>query len=147
MLYITNKICDDNFIDEVDIYFNYYALKYIEHSDLVKRIINDIDGAKWLGGDIIETRHGKTIIQNISSGCKALIIAVLNPNLTVSFIEAGNNVFELALELSKSMEIHIYTQNRVVIKHNHSCNVNFNGKIMTAKEWMDISLGGYNERV
>ena len=53
MLYITNKICDDNFIDEVDIYFNYYALKYIEHSDLVKRIINDIDGAKWLGGDII----------------------------------------------------------------------------------------------
>lgn len=108
MLYIyTKRPLDNVFVEDVE---NYFYLKYkdIYKYSITLEIIKEIDKAEVVGSDVLRTRFGTTNLLNISSGSKALLIAITQTNKIVNFIEAGQNIFDKALELSKQYDMHIY---------------------------------------
>lgn len=147
MLYVLSeksKIDKDNFIFDVDIYFDrtFNDFGTLEPDPIVNKILKEIDGAKIIEKGIVETKFGVARIPNLSSGCKALLIAAKNPDIIVNFTEAGKNVLRLAVELSQDIDIHIFTQNKIVFGGFNDVIVNVNGEEMTVNEWIKRSITG-----
>lgn len=143
MLYISTSIDSidkSKFVDDVDIYFNFDLANNLKSDKIIDRILEVIDGAHIINGNVVETKFGVTTLSNLSTGCKALIIALLNPGLTVNFTEVGDNVVELAVELSKNRDLHVYTRNSVVFGKNLDTVVNLDGKEMTAREYIEYTV-------
>ena len=98
MLYLyTQKPAEDVYVHDVE---SYFYLKYasIYKHPIALQWIKEIDGA-------LRTKFGITVPLNISSGSKALLIAITQTDCVVNFIEAGQNIFDL----------HIYTDNNVLL--------------------------------
>lgn len=145
MLYINtslDSIDKSKFVDDVDIYFNFDLANNLKSDKIIDRILEVIDGAHIIAGNVVETKFGVTTLSNLSTGCKALIIAYLNPRLTVNFILVGDNVIELAVEISKDNDLNIYTRNSVVFGKNLDTVINLDGKEMTAKEYIEYTVFG-----
>lgn len=145
MLYVKTKLSKEDekrFIDDVEVYFRYFLMDDIEPNDLVNKILLEIDGATNLKGRYIDSRFGGTCTENLSSGCKALLIAVYNQDKIVNFTEAGINVVKLAVELSQTMDLHIYTQNIITFAKHRDVIINLDGKEMTCIEWVLHYEGG-----
>lgn len=144
MLYITSNIDPNNkkYLDDVVSYFDFEFYRYVKPDKIVNKILEEIDGAHIISNDIVETKFGRTIITNLSTGCKALLIAAKKSGLIVNFTEAGNNVVELAVELSKDIDMHIYTRNRIAFHKNHNFIINHNGKEMTVGDLLGIAIAG-----
>lgn len=143
MLYIYSSLKSidrKKFVNDVEIFFNFDLAYNLKTDKAINKILKTIDGAHIINGNVVETKFGVTTLSNLSTGCKALIIAWLNPSLTVNFIEVGDNVVELAVELSKSRDLHVYTRNSVVFGKNLDTVVNLDGKEMTAREYIEYTV-------
>lgn len=108
MLYIAyNKIDKASTIFDVDGWFdvNFHSLPETKEN---KRLIKEIDHAELISADTVRTPFGVTSLSNLSSGCKAALLAA-NTNYIVSFDEAGDNAFEAILKTAKAQDIKIAT--------------------------------------
>lgn len=143
MLYIYSSLKSidrKKFVNDVEIFFNFDLAYNLKTDEAINKILKTIDGAHIIAGNVVETKFGVTTLSNLSTGCKALIIALLNPGLTVNFTEVGDNVVELAVELSKNRDLHVYTRNSVVFGKNLDTVVNLDGKEMTAREYIEYTV-------
>ena len=143
MLYIYSSLKSidrKKFVNDVEIFFNFDLAYNLKTDEAINKILKTIDGAHIINGNVVETKFGVTTLSNLSTGCKALIIAWLNPSLIVNFTEVGDNVVELAVELSKNRDLHVYTRNSVVFGKNLDTVVNLDGKEMTAKEYIEYTV-------
>ena len=143
MLYIYSSLKSidrKKFVNDVEIFFNFDLAYNLKTDESINKILKTIDGAHIINGNVVETKFGVTTLSNLSTGCKALIIAWLNTSLTVNFTEVGDNVVELAVELSKNRDLHVYTRNSVVFGKNLDTVVNLDGKEMTAKEYIEYTV-------
>lgn len=143
MLYIYSSLKSidrKKFVNDVEIFFNFDLAYNLKTDEAINKILKTIDGAHIINGNVVETKFGVTTLSNLSTGCKALIIALLNPGLTVNFTEVGDNVVELAVELSKNRDLHVYTRNSVVFGKNLDTVVNLDGKEMTAREYIEYTV-------
>lgn len=143
MLYIYSSLKSidrKKFVNDVEIFFNFDLAYNLKTDEAINKILKTIDGAHIIAGNVVETKFGVTTLSNLSTGCKALIIALLNPGLTVNFTEVGDNVVELAFELSKNRDLHVYTRNSVVFGKNLDTVVNLDGKEMTAREYIEYTV-------
>ena len=143
MLYIYSSLKSidrKKFVNDVEIFFNFDLAYNLKTDEAINKILKTIDGAHIINGNVVETKFGVTTLSNLSTGCKALIIAWLNTSLTVNFTEVGDNVVELAVELSKNRDLHVYTRNSVVFGKNLDTVVNLDGKEMTAKEYIEYTV-------
>ena len=143
MLYIYSSLKSidrKKFVNDVEIFFNFDLAYNLKTDEAINKILKTIDGANIINGNVVETKFGVTTLSNLSTGCKALIIAWLNQSLTVNFTEVGDNVVELAVELSKDRVLHLYTRNSVVFGKNLDTVVNLDGKEMTAKEYIEYTV-------
>ena len=143
MLYIYSSLKSidrKKFVNDVEIFFNFDLAYNLKTDEAINKILKTIDGANIINGNVVETKFGVTTLSNLSTGCKALIIAWLNQSLTVNFTEVGDNVVELAVELSKDRDLHVYTRNSVVFGKNLDTVVNLDGKEMTAKEYIEYTV-------
>lgn len=143
MLYIYSSLKSidrKKFVNDVEIFFNFDLAYNLKTDEAINKILKTIDGAHIINGNVVETKFGVTTLSNLSTGCKALIIALLNQGLTVNFTEVGDNVVELAVELSKNRDLHVYTRNSVVFGKNLDTVVNLDGKEMTAREYIEYTV-------
>ena len=108
MLYLyTQKPAEDVYVHDVE---SYFYLKYasIYKHPIALQWIKEIDGA-------LRTKFGITVPLNISSGSKALLIAITQTDCVVNFIEAGQNILDKVIELADKYDLHIYTDNNVLL--------------------------------
>lgn len=91
MLYLSTKYADikNNLIYDVEAGFRIFK-KSIINNPLYWEIVHDIDKVSEINGDYIKTPFGGTSSDNLSSGCKALLLAVAT-GTWVNFLEAGDN--------------------------------------------------------
>ena len=82
-----------------DVQYEMSKLKIVNNK-LNSEVIKKIDKATLLdNGDIIDRFGNKTSIENISTGCKAVLVLANNPDKTVSLMEYGVNAVQTALRL------------------------------------------------
>ena len=127
-IYSKVKYGSKTYVDDVDKFFEVAKKSIVKHSKY-RDIIRSIDKAAYVSNDTIRTAYGITGIHNLSSGCKALLIATAYPTYKVNFEEAGDNVIELAVELSKKYNIQIVFNRTAAIK-NGDTEIEFNGEKM-----------------
>ena len=79
------------------------------NNDISNRILHRIEGATKRKGNEIITKYGKTHIKDISTGCKAVLLALNFPNYCVSNIEMGDNaMIALFREFKSNANILVY---------------------------------------
>lgn len=118
MLHIYTKMTPEiklNFVNDVELFFKSEWRTIVKHESF-EYVLKTIDKGTLLGGDAISTPFGTTSVTNISTGSKALLIALSYPKFIVNFLETGNNVLELASKLSDKYDLQIYMENPGVIQ-------------------------------
>lgn len=141
MLFITtdyNKV----HIKDVEAYFNNIVDKSVFNNKICKYIIKYVDSAVYLGNDIVETPLGKTTIDNISTGCKAvLLIVTLCKNKTyIPITECGINAIKCIFDIANRLDLYAYTNYGFVMDKDIKCIIN--GNKITNNEQLYHSLEG-----
>lgn len=126
------KIDKTQFINDVEAAFPIYKHK-IQSNGLYGNIIRSIDKVEYFKGDYIETPFGGTSCDKLSSGCKALLLAVTLPNIWINFLEAGDNVLKLALDISNTIDIHIVYDQKIVSAKHRDMDIKLNGRVIKLK--------------
>lgn len=110
MVYIVtsfDKIIGSTYMFDAEAYFDEIKDDVINHP-LYKRVIKNIDNAIPTVADGIKTPFGNTVISNLSTGCKTLLIAVYDISRWINFLEAGPNVLKEAIAISKDTGLDIH---------------------------------------
>lgn len=87
--------------------------EYCNNNELAKKLLKEIDGVNYIDGDIIKTKFGATILENISSGSKAAIIVMMDPSIIVESFELGANVIKFLAKIPGKV-FKIYTENGIL---------------------------------
>lgn len=87
--------------------------EYCNNNELAKKLLREIDGVNYIDGDIIKTKFGATILENISSGSKAAIIVMIDPSIIVESFELGANVIKFLAKIPDKV-FKIYTENGIL---------------------------------
>ena len=130
---ITNSNTDFKRIYDVESHFK--ALMNIGekfNDDIYTKIMQHIDNINQRDGGYIVTRFGGTDISNLSSGCKAVILAVRyrNSDKAVSVDECGDNALKVLFKISEKMDLTVYVSNYITVYDNTvSCIID--GKMYT----------------
>ncbi len=65
-------------------------------------------------GRVIINKFGETSINDISTGCKVILLALTHSDYCISNLEMGQNVIEFALDnIQDSIDIHILCKNDI----------------------------------
>lgn len=126
MLYIINYKNNTNIIYDVEQTF-FLNKHIIKREALYGKIVKSIDNVLEFKGDYIETPFGGTSIESLSSGAKALLLAVNKQDHWVNFLEAGENVMNLAVEISRDIDLHIFCEKSFNAWKYPNELINFNG--------------------
>ena len=96
----TKDLEDTNYVCSPEIYFKYnYEEEWFE-DELVKEMIQDVDGSKVLSAYAIDSPVlGFISPERLSGGVKALIIMYKEPALIVNASACGNNCAKWILEI------------------------------------------------
>lgn len=124
-IYIRKQdIPKQRFIDSVDIFFNsiMYSLS-LDNTDVY--YIRVIDSAEYMGNGHIKTVFGITSIENLSTGCKALILIHHYNDKIININECGENVLDIIYNKIQEGSIFVdfvlypynYNPNNKVILH------------------------------
>ena len=118
------------------------AFKTLNYSEICKDPIcisamRIIDNAKIVLDRVIQTPFGITTIDNLSNGCKTLILAYLRCKYggkPVDVVSAGDNVIDAMLVLSKKyyVDFYIYTE-RILYPGHVNGDFELNGKVYKDK--------------
>lgn len=77
-------------------------------SRMAKRIIKEIDDSEYISGEYIQSPIlGGMSPRDLSTGCKALLILLNEPDTIVSGDRMGDNCYPILLEISKSCDVTI----------------------------------------
>lgn len=149
MLYVYSKNMLNGFVLINDVEAGFTQLKYnneLFEDDVSLFIMKYIDSVSFKKGDYIETPFGSTSMDNLSSGCKALLLAYYYRNkkdVLVNILECGENAIELLFELAKTMDISVYTTHTLTIyDDNAECIID--GKKVISGIEIYGKLGGLN---
>lgn len=107
----------------------------LNYKDVLVDVISQIDNATFIVSDIIKTPFGETRLYDVSTGCKAVIIAMLYPDFCVSYMEVGHNVFDYTVNLSNHRDMYIFTPIVLFAKDMNSRIYMDNTKV-TVKDYM-----------
>lgn len=136
MLYIITNLELLNgaeYMYDVEACFGEYKDK-VKKQKLYGRIIRSIDNVSEYKDEFIRTPFGCTSIDNLSSGAKAMLLAVTFPNVWVNFLEAGENVFNLALEIANDIDLHILCERTMLFTKHTDTELIVNGYKYKAKD-------------
>lgn len=77
----------------------------IKNNTEMQDVLRQIDGVTEYNGGFLKTKYGVTSIQNISTGSKAAILLIINPDKVVNDFELGNNIKELMRQQTRNFNI------------------------------------------
>lgn len=135
-VYTNKKVKDLTYIHDVEAHFNVFW-KEIITSKFAKRVMKNIDNVSEFYDDHVLTPFGIARYTELSTGCKALLIAIYRQDCLVNFLETGENVLEELILLNKkdaSLKINIYTPKSLLTSHFDE-ELYLNGKLVT---WFDL---------
>lgn len=136
-IYTTKQVNGLTYINDVEAYF-FVNWKEVINSKYAKNVIKKIDGVTKFYDNLVETPFGIAKYTELSTGCKALLIALYNNEFLVNFLETGENVVEELILLNKQnkdIDVNIFTPKTLIVS-NLKEKVYLNGKLVT---WFDIS--------
>lgn len=96
-------------------------------SDIYTSIIKVIDLVEEREGNIIRNQFGETTLEKLSTGCKAVMLAVYynKKNVYVSIEECGENALKVLFKLSEKLDICVYTRYEIsVFELDIKCRIN-----------------------
>lgn len=104
----SKDIEDSNYVFSPDTYFKYnYEEEWFE-DELVKEMVQDVDGSTVVSEHIINSPVlGMIAPERLSGGVKALIIMYKEPHLIVNASACGDNCAKWILEIGKKQDITI----------------------------------------
>ena len=139
-LYDDKTIGNKEYIKDIEASFAFYKDAIVKLPQL-KEVCSTIDNISYIKGAYIETPFGATSIDDLSTGCKALLLAILlsAEDIIVSFVESGENVLSFALR--KGYKINIYCLSTLQVnKEANKCEFIYAGKTMTIKEYHSLEV-------
>lgn len=77
----------------------------IKNNTEMQDVLRQIDGVTEYNEGFLKTKYGVTSIQNISTGSKAAILLIINPDKVVNDFELGNNIKELMRQQTRNFNI------------------------------------------
>lgn len=78
-------------------------------SDVERQIIADIEEGEYINNSSFKNRHGITLSRlYLSTGCKAVLVAIHNPNKIISTLECGKNALGAIITYCKEGHIIMY---------------------------------------
>ena len=103
-----SSIFMDNKVSHVSEYFDaVYEQEWLD-CEWSRRVIREIDKSTYVCGEYIESPVlGGISPRDLSSGCKALILANFMPELLISGDRMGDNCYPLLLELAEEKDLYI----------------------------------------
>ena len=131
MLHVYVKQIPKNMICDVDGAFMLFKKRNMKDPVALK-LVKAIDGAIYHSDNNVETPFGLANINQLSSGCKAALLAIWT-DAVVNFTEAGDNVYKALLKYAKDRDMYVWTNNDVVINSDELVCVD--GKKMTARDF------------
>lgn len=99
--------------------------------DISNEILRNVEGVDYRSGNIVRNSISETHIQNISTGCKAVLIAVSHPDTCITNLEMGDNAV-IELYRHKDREIHIMCYN--LLPYSSDCS----GQVMLNNQKCDF---------
>lgn len=130
MVNIMTKLNKDEKVTKIpDALFHADYAKYKEYcnkDEMIKKLLSEIDGVSYIDGDIIKTKFGATILENISSGSKAAIIMMIDPSIIVDSFELGANVIKFLAGIPDK-EFRVYTESGMLGFNNSDSGYLVNG--------------------
>ena len=105
----------------------------------LKEIMKKIDRVSKFTADTMTTPFGTTVYTNLSSGCKALLLANYSKKLLIDIRCAGNNVRRMAETLCdeyEDLEMNFYTGPYYEMQTEGT--ICYDGKIVNHYEAMEI---------
>lgn len=121
-----------NKVSDVDSYFDYTYDQDWFQSDYAKQIIKDIDDSQYISGEYIESPVlGGIPPRNLSSGCKALLILLNEPDVIVSGDRMGDNCYPWVMKLAAEKNLTITLAHIVKLEEPFQVRDIMNNKIIT----------------
>lgn len=129
----------DELIEKVDIAFDsiVYGININEYDKLA---LKNIDKAAYEGNGFVITPFGRTVIQNISTGCKVLVLINHSTEIgdkIINIDECGKNVLDAVFKLDNCRVYSSFT----LLPNNYDYNKIV--KIYKNKKEKQIRLGDY----
>lgn len=101
----SNYLFMDNKISYVSDYFDAVYDSSWFQSDMARKIIETIDRSKYVDGEYIQSPTlGGISPRDLSTGCKALLILLNEPDKIVSGDRMGDNCYPTLFEMSKDKD-------------------------------------------
>ena len=110
----------------------------IKNNTEMQDVLRQIDGVTEYNGGFLKTKYGVTSIQNISTGSKAAILLMMNPDKVVNDFELGNNIKELMRQQTRNFNIKF---NGIAWKLNETDSVIVDDKQVTGRMNILKTLG------
>lgn len=134
--------------DRIEYVSDYFDATYDANwlsSDKAKSIIREVDKSEYVDGEYIHSPVlGGISPRDLSTGCKALLLILNNPELVVSGDRMGDNCYPILLDLAKERDITITLCHYVDLKEFEPLNilnVNTGSTINTSLELMEAYIG------
>lgn len=67
--------------------------KQCNSSELIKELLHSVDGIFYIEDDVVKNKFGATSLRNISTGSKAVIVQLVDPQYIIDAFDLGGNVF------------------------------------------------------
>lgn len=124
-------------------YFDIHKDKDWFNNDYVRRIIKDIDGVIAVKDEYMEEPiFGAMSPERLSSGCKALILLYIHPELNIYASRMGDNCAKYLIDMSKEKDITVTLHHAMVFPHDFDAVILDTGKeVHTRKEYMHEYIG------
>lgn len=86
-------------------------------NDAYTKIMKKIDNISERRGNIITSRFGETLIESLSSGCKAVLLAVYyhDSDIAVSVDECGENALKVLFKIAEKINLQVYVSNYIKV--------------------------------
>lgn len=108
--------------------------------DVIKRIINHVDGATVVEGLVLRDRDGNIIPpEYLSTGCKTAILIWEYPDLVFNVTYCGNNAFACVADICKHYDRTILTYRYLPVE--------LLKDVILQKDYCSISLEEYDDKV
>ena len=131
------KIDNDKYIENIEAVFEINKDTVAKHPEL-SGVLYTIDQSTYLGDELVKTKFGLTTLSNISSGCKTLLLALIFPDYWIDFLDAGINVLDYAIQISKNNEMRIVTHGDL-LDSIEDTEVELDGNIISATKLYDFT--------
>lgn len=137
-----------NLEERIEYVSDYFDAQYEQDwlsSDLARNIIREIDKSEYKDGEYIHSPVlGGISPRDLSSGCKALLIILNEPDTIVSGDRMGDNCYPILLDIAKDRDVTITLCHYVDLRKFEPLNildVNTGSTIKTALEFMEAYIG------